>query len=102
MPLANLIYKRTSVDNVTWTPIVAVMDCNNVVLHNIGAVSVKLRTDQNDPTTEKPLAAGSQEVVMPPTRQPYGADTIRFPSGVTIVFVQASSSTSTIVGSFIS
>lgn len=43
---------QLTIDNVSWTPIKALMDCKKIIINNITGVDLKLRTDSTDATTQ--------------------------------------------------
>jgi hypothetical protein len=101
----NFIKKQFSVDTVSWTPIVAPIDCMGVMLKNsnIGA-GVKTRTDSADPATQDYIPAGFSESV---TVSRHG-DTVRdagsgarFLAGDTLIYCQADSGTGPVVATFV-
>jgi len=47
----NYVKKKIAVDTVSWTPIVAPIDCMGVGVKNSVAVDMKIRTDSADPNT---------------------------------------------------
>jgi hypothetical protein len=77
---------RTTVDNVTWTPIVAPAECDFVAFYAEGATVLLIRSDSADPATEKQLAANIQETV---ASSPMRARRIsRFFQGETVYYVK--------------
>lgn len=88
--------QQTTVDNVSWTTIVAPKDCNSVDIFNVNvggsAVVLKLRTDSGDATTERqygPVASAS--FGGPHTPQHNDNRRFRFTAGETVCFAQLAS-----------
>lgn len=98
--MAQLRYKSFTLDSLTWTPIIAPINCDYVTLQNANGngIAVKLRTASSDATTEKLLQDGVQEVLASPNgvvnRGRYGV-------GDTICYAQTASSTFDLQGSFL-
>jgi hypothetical protein len=79
-------YDNISINNVTWTDVKAPFPCNGLGIFSVNGIAMLLRTDKTDPTTQKYLAAGVQEGVLPKW-QPQGilAGLATFLTGATIV-----------------
>ena len=95
---ANLVIPSTA-----WTPILAPIDCDYAVLYNsaggwfgYGAQTVILRSDQNDDSTDKPLAPGMQEAFSSPHSRWSGTGP-RFEAGETIWWAKANAGTADVV-----
>ena len=94
---------RTTVDNISRTPILAPEDCNNYALYFEpdgtfpSGAEIMVRTDGNDATTEKKLPAGSQETLAVPNYELKK----RFLKNTTVVTVQmVPAGTGTVVATF--
>lgn len=92
----NYVKKQIAVDSVTWTPIVAPIDCMGVAIKNSAPVDLRIRTDAADPTTQDVIPAGNQDGVTVPRHgsNPQDAFTgARFRAGETVAYLQAASGT---------
>ena len=80
----------------SWTAIVAPIDCMGVAIKNSVLVDLRIRTDSTDATTQDTISAGSIETISSPRHaagvQDGGYGT-RFYAGDTIAFLQAASGT---------
>ena len=92
----NYVKKQLAVDTVSWTAIVAPIDCMGVAIKNSVLVDLRIRTDSADATTQDTISAGSVETISVP-RHPAGVQDggsgTRFYAGDTIAFLQAVSGT---------
>jgi hypothetical protein len=92
----NFIKKQITVDTVSWTAVVAPVDCMGVSIKNSVPVNLMIRTDSADATTQDTISAGSIETISAPRHsagvQDGGSGT-RFYAGDTIAFLQAASGT---------
>lgn len=92
----NYAKKQLTVDTVSWTGIVAPIDCMGVAIKNSALVNLSIRTDSADATTQETIAAGSVETIAAPRHagglQDGGYGT-RFYAGDTIAYLQAASGT---------
>jgi hypothetical protein len=92
----NFVKKQITVDTVSWTAIVAPIDCMGVAIKNSVLVDLRIRTDSVDATTQDTISAGSIETISAPRHasgvQDGGFGT-RFYAGDTIAFLQAASGT---------
>jgi hypothetical protein len=92
----NYIKKQLTVDTVSWTAIVAPIDCMGVAIKNSALVDLRMRTDSADATTQDMIPAGSIETIAAPRHnsgiQDGGSGT-RFYAGDTIAYLQAASGT---------
>jgi hypothetical protein len=92
----NYVKKQIALDTVSWTPVVAPVDCMAVSLKNSAAVDMFIRTDSGDATTQDTISAGSIETVAAPrhsgSMQDGGSGT-RFYAGDTIAYLQVASGT---------
>lgn len=96
--------RKVTVDNVSWTPLVASIDCYSFAIYPNG--DVKMRTDSADPNTEITIQGGSiKGVVLPVTQPPPGGTPaptyIRFPKTFNIAYFQMVSGTEGILVEFI-
>jgi len=95
---------QISVDTVSWTPVVAPMDCVGVAIKNSQLVNLSMRTDSGDATTQDTIPAGSQEGITAPRHgsNPQDAGTgARFLAGDTIAYLQAASGTGPVIVTFV-
>ncbi len=92
----NYVKKQLTLDTVSWTPIVAPVDCMAVSIKNSVLVDMRIRTDSADATTQDTISAGSIETVSAPRHsfnvQDGGSGT-RFSAGDTIAYLQVVSGT---------
>ena len=92
----NFVKKQLTVDTVSWTAIVAPIDCNGVGIKNSALVDLRIRTDSADATTQDTIAAGSIETISAPRHSSAiqdGGSGMRFYAGDTIAYLQAVSGT---------
>jgi len=92
----NFVKKQITVDTVSWTAIVAPIDCMGVAIKNSVLVDLKIRTDSADATTQDTIAAGSIETISAPRPSggvQFGGSGTRFYIGDTIGYLQAASGT---------
>jgi hypothetical protein len=100
----NYVKKKISIDTVSWTPVVAAIDCMGVAIKNTAAADIKIRTDSADGNTEDLIPAGNQDGVMvgrfgdTPATSRSGP---RFFSGETVAFLQAVSGTGPALATFV-
>jgi hypothetical protein len=92
----NYVKKQIALDTVSWTAVVAPVDCMAVSIKNSVGVDLYIRTDSADATTQDTISAGSIETVAAPRHsgalQDSGSGT-RFYTGDTIAYLQAASGT---------
>jgi hypothetical protein len=92
----NYVKKQLAVDTVSWTAIVAPVDCMGVSIKNSALVNLLIRTDSADATTQDTVFSGSVETISVP-RHPAGVQDsgsgMRFSAGDTIGYLQAASGT---------
>jgi hypothetical protein len=92
----NYVKKQLAVDTVSWTAVVAPIDCMGVAIKNTALVNLLIRTDSADATTQDTIPAGSIETILVPRHgsnlQDAGSGA-RFLAGDTIAFLQAASGT---------
>jgi hypothetical protein len=95
MPQAStMFWKRAiAVDTAAWQPVVAPIACNTWVIR--ADAPINTCSDTEDPTTFDTLAVGVQEGVL----SSRGGDP-RFPVGITLLFVQAQSGSTTVHATF--
>jgi hypothetical protein len=92
----NYVKKQIALDTVSWTAVVAQVDCMGVSIKNSVFVDLRIRTDSADATTQDTISAGSIETVAAPrhsSRVQDGASGSRFYAGDTIAYLQAASGT---------
>jgi len=92
----NFVKKQLTVDTVSWTAIVAPIDCNGVGIKNSELVDLLIRTDAADATTQDTISAGSIETISAPRHSggvQDGGSGMRFYAGDTIAYLQAISGT---------
>ncbi|MGA2481719.1 MAG: hypothetical protein ABSF92_01210 [Candidatus Acidiferrales bacterium] len=100
----NYVKKKIAVDTVSWTPIVAPIDCMGVGVKNSVAVDMKIRTDSADPNTEDLIPAGNQDGVVVSRYGDNPSDARsgpRFFAGETIAYLQAASGTGPALVTFV-
>ena len=92
----NYVKKQIALDTVSWTAVVAPVDCIAVSIKNSALVDLRIRTDSADATTQDTISAGSMETVSAPRHsggvQDGGSGT-RFYAGDTIAYLQVASGT---------
>ena len=92
----NYVKKQIALDTVSWTAVVAPVDCLAVSIKNSVLVDLRIRTDSSDATTQDTISAGSIETVSAPRHsggvQDGGSGT-RFYAGDTIAYLQVASGT---------
>ncbi len=92
----NYVKKQIALDTVSWSAVVAAVDCMAVSIKNSASVDMYIRTDSADATTQDTISAGSIETVAAPrhagTMQDSGSGT-RFYAGDTIAYLQVASGT---------
>jgi hypothetical protein len=92
----NYVKKQIALDTVSWTAVVAPVDCIAVSIKNSVLVDLRIRTDSADSTTQDTISAGSIETVSAPRHssgvQDGGSGT-RFYAGDTIAYLQVASGT---------
>ncbi|GEM_PF-1965719 len=100
----NYVKKQIAIDTVSWTPIVAPIDCMGVGIKNSQSVDMRIRTDSADPATQDLIPAGNQDGIIvsrhPPNVQDDGR-VARFSTGETIAFLQAISGTGPALCTFV-
>jgi hypothetical protein len=92
----NYVKKQLTLDTVSWTAVVAPVDCMAVSVKNSVLVDLRIRTDSGDATTQDMISAGSIETISAPRHsggvQDAGSGT-RFYAGDTIAYLQVASGT---------
>ena len=92
----NYVKKQIALDTVSWSALVAPVDCMAVSIKNSVYVDMFIRTDSADATTQDTISAGSIETIAAPrhggTLQDGGSGT-RFFAGDTIAYLQVASGT---------
>lgn len=92
----NYVKKRIAIDTVTWTDVIAPVDCMVVGIKNAAPADMKIRTDPADPNTEDVLSAGFSEfpiVANPMDRVQTDRAACRFLAGERVCSLQAVSGT---------
>ncbi|MBZ5697113.1 MAG: hypothetical protein LAN18_01050 [Acidobacteriia bacterium] len=92
----NYVKKQLAVDTVSWTAIIAAIDCMAVAIKNSALVDLRIRTDSSDATTQDTIPAGSLETIVAPRHDSGvqdGGSGARFLAGDTIAYLQAASGT---------
>lgn len=98
--------KRFTVDAVTWTPIIAPIDCNACSVMNAdaaggAAVVMKLRTDDADANTEFSINPGQQYPFSGPFTPSLNTNNrFRFMTNDTAVFIKLASGSYSVQVSF--
>lgn len=86
---------RRIVTDATWKPVIAPMDCGQVVLENGDSTNAQaVRSDQDDSDTEKGLPASLELTI----RATLGAP---FLKGTTICYVKAVAGNGPVIASFV-
>ena len=92
----NYVKKQIAVDTVSWTAVVAPVDCMGVSIKNSVLIDLRVRTDSGDATTQDTISAGSIETVSA-ARHASGVQDggfgSRFFAGDTVAYLQAASGT---------
>jgi hypothetical protein len=92
----NYVKMQLTLDTVSWTAIVAPVDCMGVSIKNSALVNLFIRTDSGDATTQDTISAGSVETVSGPRHNASAQNSgtgIRFYAGDTVAYLQAASGT---------
>jgi hypothetical protein len=92
----NYVKKQITVDTVSWTAIVAPVDCMGVSIKNSAFVDLRIRTDSADSATQDTISAGSIETISAPRHSASvqdGGSGTRFCAGDNIAYLQAASGT---------
>jgi hypothetical protein len=100
----NYVKKQITVDTVSWTAIVAPVDCMAVSIKNSVFVDLKIRTDSGDATTQDTISAGSIETIAAPRHAGNildGGSGTRFYAGDTVGYLQAASGTGPALVTFV-
>ncbi len=100
----NYVKKQVAVDTVSWTPVVAPIDCMGLNLKNSVSVDLKTRTDSGDPATQDLIPAGSNEGIITAKHAGNVQEDNRpgrFLTGETIIFCQAASGTGPVLATFV-
>ena len=92
----NFVKKQIALDTVSWTAVVAPVDCMGVSIKNSVFIDLRIRTDSADAATQDTISAGSIETVAAPRHSGVvqdGGSGSRFYAGDTIAYLQAASGT---------
>jgi hypothetical protein len=100
----NFVKKQIAVDTVSWTAVIAPVDCMGVSIKNSVLVDLYIRTDSGDATTQDTISAGSNEAISAPRHASGvqdGGSGSRFFAGETIAYLQAASGTGPALVTFV-
>jgi hypothetical protein len=100
----NFVKKQIAVDTVSWTAVVAPVDCMGVSIKNSALIDLKIRTDSGDASTQDTISAGSVEAVSAARHAGVvqdGGSGSRFLAGDTVAYLQAASGTGPAVATFV-
>jgi hypothetical protein len=100
----NFVKKQIAVDTVSWTAVVAPVDCMGLSIKNSAPIDLKIRTDSGDATTQDAISAGSVEAVLAARHAgglQDGGSGSRFLAGDTVAYLQAASGTGPAVVTFV-
>ncbi len=100
----NYVKKQIAVDAVSWTPIIAPIDCMGVGIKNSVSVDLRVRTDSADPATQDLVPSGNQDGIMVARHSGNVQDDsgpARFRAGDTIAYLQALSGTGPALVTFV-
>ena len=100
----NYVKKQITVDTVSWTAVVAPVDCMGVSIKNSAPIDLRIRTDSGDATTQDIISAGSIETIFSPRHSASvqdGGSGSRFYAGDTIAYLQAASGTGPALVTFV-
>jgi len=92
----NYVKKQIALDTVSWTAVVAPVDCMAVSIKNSVFIDLRIRTDAADATTQDTISAGSIETVSAARHSSGvqdGGSGSRFYAGDTVAYLQAASGT---------
>jgi hypothetical protein len=92
----NYVKEQLAVDTVSWTPVIATIDCMGVTIKNSALVDLRIRTDSSDATTQDTIPAGSVETIVGPRHDSSvhdGGSGARFLAGDTVAYLQAANGT---------
>ena len=92
----NFVKKQIALDTVSWSAVVAPVDCMAVSIKNSVSVDLFIRTDSVDATTQDTITAGSIETIAAPRHAGNlldGGSGTRFYAGDTIAYLQVVSGT---------
>ncbi|MGD0908662.1 MAG: hypothetical protein ABSA96_13850 [Candidatus Acidiferrales bacterium] len=92
----NYVKQQLTIDTVSWTAIVAPIDCMGVSIKNSVLVDLQIRTDSGNAATQDTIPAGSIETIAAPRHDSGvqdGGSGMRFHAGDTIAYLQADSGT---------
>lgn len=92
MPFA---VSRVSLDDVTWSPVLAPMDCETVILSCEEGATVTVRTDAADADTALPILGGTA-LTLSATAQPSLRSGL-FLSGARVCYAKAAAGAATLL-----
>src|SRR5713226_1137782 len=100
----NYVKKQVAVDTVSWTAIVAPIDCMGFNLKNSVNIDLRTRSDSADPATQDLVPAGFNEGIIVSRHgdnvRDAGSGT-RFLAGETVIFCQVTSGTGPVLATFV-
>jgi hypothetical protein len=100
----NFVKKQIAVDTVSWTAVIAPLDCMGVSIKNSALIDLRVRTDSGDASTQDTISAGSIETIATPRHGggvQDGGSGSRFFAGDTIAYLQAASGTGPALVTFV-
>ena len=100
----NYVKKQLALDTVSWTAVVAPVDCMAVSIKNSVLVDLRIRTDSGDAATQDTIFAGSIETVAAPRHAGGildGGSGSRFLAGDTVAYLQVASGTGPALVTFV-
>lgn len=100
----NFVKKQIAVDTVSWTAVVAPVDCMGVSIKNSALIDLKIRTDSGDAATQDTISAGSVETIFSARHSggvQDGGSGSRFLAGDSVAYLQAASGTGPAVVTFV-
>ncbi len=100
----NYVKKQVAVDTVSWTAVIAPVDCMSFSVKNSVLVDLRMRTDSADPATQDTIPAGAMETILAPQHAHRIADegkATRFLTGDTVAYLQAASGTGPALVTFV-
>jgi hypothetical protein len=100
----NYVKKQIALDTVSWTAVVAPVECMGVSIKNSALVDMRIRTDSADATTQDTISAGSIETISAARHSGSvqdGGSGSRFYTGDTIAFLQVASGTGPALVTFV-
>ena len=94
---AGFAIRRVTLDPVTWTALVAPIDCSNINIRNRDSgASILIRSDPDDPSTEDTIEPLMQQTLAIPFHR------YRFPAGSATVYLKTTAGTGPAIVHFLS